>query len=52
MLQYIEKAAHRERLKQRQQDDVLQYSFTLNNVSAVPFYDKATGRLYDANMNK
>lgn len=52
MLKYIEKAAHRERLRERKQDDVLEYSFTLNNVSAVPFYDKASGKLFNATLNK
>ncbi len=52
MLSYIEKAAHRVRLRQRQQDDVLEYSFTLNNVSAVPVYQPENRRLVNARVNK
>ncbi len=52
MLGYIEKAAHRDRLRQRQQDDVLEYSFTLNNVTAVPVYQPDNRRLVNARVNK
>ena len=52
MLGYIQKAAHRERLRQRQQDDVLEYSLTLNNVTAVPVYQPESRKLVNARVNK
>ena len=38
ILGYIEKAAHRHRLKKLELDDVIPYSFTLNSTSVVPVY--------------
>jgi len=49
---YINKAAHRERLRKRGQDDVLKYTFTIDNSSAVPILRKSDKRLYDASVNK
>ena len=39
ILGYIEKAAHRHRLKQLGLDDVIPYSFTMNQTDAVPVFD-------------
>jgi 2-phosphosulfolactate phosphatase len=39
MLGYIEKAAHRHRLKRLGLDDVLPYSFTCDLVQVVPVFD-------------
>jgi 2-phosphosulfolactate phosphatase len=39
VLDYIEKAAQRHRLKKLGLDDVIPYSFTCDQVSAVPVFD-------------
>ena len=39
LLGYIEKAAHRHRLKKLQLDDVIPYSFTLNSTKVVPVFE-------------
>lgn len=48
---YINKASHRERLRDRGQDDVLEYTFTIDNATAVPILRKSDKRLYNAAMN-
>lgn len=52
ILKYIDKAAHRERLRQRGQDDVLEYSFTIDNAPVVPVLDKESGRLINTLNNQ
>ncbi len=42
VLAYIEKAAHRHRLKRLRLDDVIPYSFSLDEVSVVPVFDGRT----------
>jgi len=37
LLEYIQKAAHRERLKELKLDDVLEFSFKFNTANVVPF---------------
>ncbi len=49
---YINKAAHRERLRSRGQDDVLEYTFTIDNSSALPLLRKSDKRLFNAALNK
>ena len=49
---YINKASHRERLRNRGQDNVLEYTFTIDNASALPLLRKADKRLYNASLNK
>lgn len=39
ILAYIEKAAHRHRLKKLGLDDVIPYSFTIDQTNVVPVYD-------------
>jgi 2-phosphosulfolactate phosphatase len=39
ILSYIQKAAHRNRLKKLGLDDVIPYSFSLDKTSVVPFFD-------------
>jgi 2-phosphosulfolactate phosphatase len=45
ILGYIEKAAHRHRLKKLELDDVIPYSFTLDSTDVVPVY--ADGKISD-----
>ena len=47
MLAYMEKAAHRHRLKKLGLDDVIPYSFSLDEVDVVPVFD---GRLIRADV--
>lgn len=49
---YIDKAAHRERLRNRGQDDVLEYTFTIDNSSALPVLRKSDKRLINLSVNK
>ena len=49
---YINKSAHRERLRNRGQDDVLEYTFTIDNSSALPVLRKSDKRLIDLSVNK
>jgi 2-phosphosulfolactate phosphatase len=50
-LAYIKKAAHIKRLRQRRQDDVLPFTFTIDNSKSVPVLRKSDSRLYDAGLN-
>ncbi|MCF8231602.1 MAG: 2-phosphosulfolactate phosphatase [Bacteroidales bacterium] len=52
MEMYINKASHRERLRNRGQDNVLEYTFTIDNVRALPLLRKEDKRLYNASLNK
>ena len=47
VLQYIEKAAHRHRLKKLELDDVIPYSFTFDLTKVVPVFDGEKIRLID-----
>jgi 2-phosphosulfolactate phosphatase len=48
ILGYIEKAAHRHRLKKLELDDVIPYSFTIDSTQVVPVYEK--GEISDAQL--
>ena len=50
ILGYIEKAAHRHRLKMLLLDDVIPYSFTLNSTRVVPVY--MDGKILDEQLKK
>ena len=39
LLTYLEKAAHRHRLKKLDLDDVIPYSFTLDSTSVIPVFE-------------
>lgn len=50
LLGYIEKAAHRHRLKKLELDDVVPYSFTIDLTRVVPVYSK--GEIFDEQLKK
>jgi 2-phosphosulfolactate phosphatase len=50
ILGYIEKAAHRHRLKKLELDDVIPYSFTIDSTRVVPVY--IDGQILDEQKNK